>query len=102
MTDPLVESVVHKIREAIQPEKIILFGSRANGTARPDSDIDLVIVYSGERSKRDLQLSIHRLFAHPDFSMDVFILTPEELATQCRIANTLAREVSEHGIVCYG
>ena len=30
--------------EQIRPQKIILFGSYACGTARPDSDIDLIVV----------------------------------------------------------
>ena len=102
MTDPLVERVVKTIAEAIRPEKIILFGSRAQGTAQPDSDIDLLVIYRGEQNERDLKIRIHRLFQHPEFSMDLFVLTPEELESQRRIANTLAREVSEHGVVCYG
>jgi len=100
--DPLVDKVVQKIATSIRPEQIILFGSRACGAAGEASDIDLVVVYSGAKSKRELKLEIHRLFPHPDFSMDVFVLSPEELESRKRIANTLAREVSERGVVCYG
>ncbi|MDZ7344734.1 MAG: nucleotidyltransferase domain-containing protein [candidate division KSB1 bacterium] len=42
--DALVESIVSKIAEAIQPEKIILFGSGVKGSGQPNSDIDLLIV----------------------------------------------------------
>ena len=100
--DPLVEKVVHTITEAIRPEKIILFGSRAVGETKDDSDIDLVVVCRGPKSKREIQLEIHNLFEHPDFSLDVFVLTPEELEREKGLANTLAREVSERGVVCYG
>lgn len=102
VADPLVKKVVQRIAEAIRPQQIILFGSRAYGTARTDSDIDLLVVYAGPKSKRELKVEIHKLFKHPDFSMDVFVLTPQELEAQRRIANTLAREVSERGVVCYG
>ena len=100
--DPLIDMVVGRIAEAIHPAKIILFGSRATGQARPDSDVDLLIVYSGARSKRELKLDIQRLFPSRDFSMDLFVLTPLELETYRHVANTLAREVSENGVVCYG
>ncbi|HNU30597.1 MAG TPA: nucleotidyltransferase domain-containing protein [Sedimentisphaerales bacterium] len=30
----------------IRPQRIILFGSFSRGTPRPDSDIDLVVVYA--------------------------------------------------------
>jgi predicted nucleotidyltransferase len=45
--DALVEKITKKIAEAIHPDKIILFGSRAKGTATEESDVDLVVVYSG-------------------------------------------------------
>jgi predicted nucleotidyltransferase len=101
-----VEEIVQRIADHLRPEKIILFGSRAQGKAQgkasPESDIDLLIVYAGPKSKREVKLEVHSLFKHPDFSMDVFVLTPQELEMQKAIANTLAREVTESGVVFYG
>lgn len=101
-TDPVVERVVKVIAEAIRPQKIILFGSRAMGTARPDSDLDLVIVYAGEKSKRQVKLDIHRLMEPLSVPMDLFVLSPEEMLRQRHVANTLAREVAERGVTVYG
>jgi len=36
--------IVEKMRHAGSPEKVVLFGSRARGDAKPDSDIDLLVV----------------------------------------------------------
>ena len=102
INDPLVEQVVNRIVERIHPLKIILFGSRATGKARRDSDLDLLIIYSGSKSKRDIKLDIQRLFRFRDFSMDLFVLTPDEFEPYRHVANTLAREASERGVVCYG
>ena len=102
VADPLVDRVVRRIAEHVRPDRIILFGSRARGTGRPDSDIDLVVIYSGPKSEREVSLEIHRLFPHPEFSMDLFVMRPEDLDSRRHVANTLAREVSEHGVVCYG
>ena len=74
IADPLVERVVGKIAEAIHPTKIILFGSRATGKARPDSDLDLLIVYSGDKSKREVKLDIQRLFPSRNFWIGTWIL----------------------------
>lgn len=101
-SDPVVERVVKVIAEAIHPQQIILFGSRATGTARPDSDLDLVVIYAGEKSKRQVKLDIHRLMEPGSLPMDLFVLSPEEMQRQRHVANTLAREVAERGVTVYG
>ncbi len=101
-SDPVVERVVKVIAEAVHPQKIILFGSRAMGTARPDSDLDLVVIYAGEKSKRQVKLDIHRLMQPESLPIDLFVLSPEEMLRQRHVANTLAREVAERGVTVYG
>ncbi|MBI3598205.1 MAG: nucleotidyltransferase domain-containing protein [Nitrospirae bacterium] len=101
-SDSLVNKIVKEIARVVAPDRIILFGSRAQGSARKESDVDLLLVYSGTKSKREIKLTIYNLFPHPDFSIDLFVMSPEELNQQKGIANTLAREVSEKGVVCYG
>ena len=46
----ICDDLVRAIREVADPELVILFGSQARGDARPDSDVDLLIVQ--ERSAR--------------------------------------------------
>jgi predicted nucleotidyltransferase len=72
--DALLESAVQVIRDGYQPETIILFGSRARGDERPDSDYDLIIV------KKTDERFVKRSQAIPDLPMrtDCFIYTPEE------------------------
>ncbi len=100
--DPLVDQVTKRIAEAIRPRQIMLFVSRATGRARPDSDLDLLIVYSGDKSKQEVKRSVQRLVPARDFAMDLFVLTPNELETYRHVANTLAREGTERRIACYG
>jgi hypothetical protein len=42
--DEALDEVVHRLVEALDPDAIYLFGSRARGTARPDSDFDLMVI----------------------------------------------------------
>ena len=100
--DPVAERVVARIAAEVRPEQIYLFGSRAVGNAEPESDVDVLLVYSGSESPREVQLKTHRLFSKPAIALDVFVMTPDEFETQKRVANTLAREVSETGILCHG
>ena len=41
---PQIQLLVQKIREKFEPQRIILFGSHANGVPTKGSDIDLLIV----------------------------------------------------------
>lgn len=56
------KEIVGKAKEAIrsiEPDaEIILFGSEARGDARPDSDIDLLVLLSGEKKSVDREMEI--------------------------------------------
>jgi len=59
------------------PDKVILFGSRARGEASEESDTDLLVVMPCD----DLPLRVaHRIrhATYPDFPMDLVVMSPAE------------------------
>ena len=83
------------------PEKIILFGSQARGTADSHSDVDLLVV-SWFVGKRRLQmLAMDRALKGLDFARDIVLLTPEEYETNRHIPGTVARPASIEGKLLY-
>ena len=50
-----LKKIVMIINEKLNPEKIILFGSRAKGNNSDGSDIDLCIIGAREPDKRDFR-----------------------------------------------
>jgi predicted nucleotidyltransferase len=44
LDDPALERLVRHVVEVLAPLEVWLFGSRAEGRARPDSDYDLLVV----------------------------------------------------------
>lgn len=44
LSSELLKQIVDRIVKVAAPDRIVLFGSRARGTHRPDSDIDLLVV----------------------------------------------------------
>ncbi len=50
---PPLQDLIRYLVKRLQPRRILLFGSRARGTARPGSDIDLAVEGALPRSFRE-------------------------------------------------
>lgn len=48
-----LQAVLRRLAEALRPYRIYLFGSRAEGRARPDSDFDLLVVFDDDAPNCD-------------------------------------------------
>lgn len=97
----VIEAMVRRIVQQFGPDSVILFGSHARGDARPDSDIDLLVVMAVEGSKREKQIEI-RIALH-DFHVpnDVVVVTPEEVARKRDVVGTIVRPALKEGKVLY-
>ncbi|MBI2538065.1 MAG: nucleotidyltransferase domain-containing protein [Gemmatimonadetes bacterium] len=93
--------MVNRIVERFGPEKVILFGSHARGEARPDSDVDLLVVMPAQGSKRDAQLRVRNAVRDIRVPKDVIVSTPDEFAWRQRVAGTIERLASLEGRVLY-
>jgi predicted nucleotidyltransferase len=78
--DPTLAEIVRRLIAAIDPDRIILFGSRARGDASPDSDYDLLIVKdTAERTLLLAQKGYRALLGLPG-PVDLIVETPERIA----------------------
>ena len=64
-----------------QPDRVILFGSAARGTAGPQSDLDVLVIKRGVTSRRQLAQAIYRALVGIRASVDVVVVTPEDVAS---------------------
>jgi len=72
LDDPPIAEICQRIVAAIQPEKVLLFGSYAWGTPNPDSDLDLfVIVASSDQPAYRRARSVYRCLRGITFPIDV-------------------------------
>jgi predicted nucleotidyltransferase len=84
VTEKVLDAIVAAIVQEIDPEQIYLFGSRARGEVRPDSDIDLLIIEQepfGPCRNRWKELSrIRRTLSQLRIPKDILLYSPEEIA----------------------
>ena len=97
----LIGDIVRRIVETAQPEKIILFGSRARGDARRNSDFDvLVIKESSEPSyRRDAPLYV--ALADLPVEVEVLVYTPEEVAEWAQVPQAFVTTATREGKTVY-
>ena len=78
--DRTVQEMVRRLAEAVQPERILLFGSHARGNAGPDSDVDLLVIAPSELPPWRRTPPLYRLLAGAGLPKDLLWYTAEEVA----------------------
>jgi predicted nucleotidyltransferase len=106
MTAQLVQpaclpEAIERIRRQFDPLRIILFGSWARGQARPDSDLDLLVVLPRVEDKRRAAVEITRALNGLPVREDVVVTTPEEIAARGNIIGHMLRPALREGKVLY-
>ena len=79
----LLERMVQAIVDEVDPEQVILFGSRARGDAGAGSDVDLIVVESGpfgESRDRDVEEArLWRALASFHVPKDILVYSRDEV-----------------------
>ncbi len=78
--DAWLPMIVGRIVQVANPARIVLFGSRARGDAREDSDYDLLVIVDAATNRRALRIAIRRSFADLAVAADVVLATTAEAA----------------------
>lgn len=99
--EALIQEIVRKIVAAYRPRRIILFGSRARGDARPDSDLDLFIEMETDLHPIKRRTAIRQLFDRQWWSMDLIVKTPEEVNRERDSLVSLVPDIEREGRVLY-
>jgi predicted nucleotidyltransferase len=101
MDEATLDEIVRRIVGGFDPQRIILFGSWARGSAGPDSDVDLLIVMEIEGSKRKKATEIDIALVGILVPIDLIVATPDEVERSVdSLASIIAPAVRE-GKVLY-
>jgi hypothetical protein len=78
--DARIRGVVDRIVAAFAPSMVLLFGSHARGDLRPNSDVDLLIVWRDNAPPPNPSSAVRRALGRVGFPMDLLVVSPADFA----------------------
>lgn len=97
----ILEEIRKRIVEGVDPDRLVLFGSRARGSSRGDSDYDICVLKEGVKRRRRLAQRIYRLLLGVGASVDVIVETPRRFEELKANPFMVYSEIARHGRIIY-
>lgn len=101
MMDPILIALRDRLVEALSPQRVILFGSRAGGTATRDSDYDILVVAESDLPLEERVFRARRAVRDVRVSKDIFVVTPDEFRQYSKWVSGIVRDAVDRGEVLY-
>ena len=105
VTEEVLRRLTAAIVEVAQPEQIYLFGSQARGSARNDSDVDLLIVdrqpFGPERSRQKELARLWKLAAAFRVAADLLLFSRAEVEAWRNSRNHIVAHALREGRLLY-
>lgn len=101
ITKRLLQDIVERLVEVAHPEKIVLFGSRARGDNRPDSDVDLLVIAYSDQSRHIRSRPMYKALRDILIPIDIVVYTPEEVHDWSEVRQALVTTALREGIILY-
>lgn len=101
VSEELLAEITRRLVVELQPETIILFGSRAWGMPRQDSDIDLLVVLPDDEPRRAAQLRARRCLADIVVPKDLVLRTRAQMDRYGPVPSSLEALILRQGRVLY-
>jgi len=102
----MLDALVARIVDALQPERVILFGSWARGDARPDSDIDLFVQVAPGTNTHDAArkayAAIREMYGDLKRGVDIVVRDRDFVRRYAGLVGTVLTPVMEEGRILYG
>ena len=101
--DPTALALARRVQEALHPDVVILFGSRAVGDYRPDSDIDLLVINKKEepaaaKARANQAAQAYMKDNPPWMELGIVTISSQEFG-RCRLAKQhIASQAEQYGV----
>lgn len=92
---------IDRLVEQFDPLRIVLFGSHVRGEARPDSDVDLLVIVPHLGDKRETAIRMLAALRGLRAAIDVIPTDPEEIARRGNLPGDVLRSALREGRTVY-
>ncbi|MGE5336075.1 MAG: nucleotidyltransferase domain-containing protein [Nitrososphaerota archaeon] len=100
--DTLIAEAARRLAAAAPDATVILFGSRARGEGRSDSDLDLLVIEPNLKSRRAEFVRLREALGDLGVPIDLVVLSAEYADKRARIRGTMVNEAMQRGRVLAG
>ncbi len=101
--EDVLPEIIRRLVDEFDPEEIILFGSRAWGEPRPDSDYDLLVIITSSQEKPTRRATRgYRCLQEIGIPIDLLVKTRGEFDRYSGVAASLEAEITRRGRILYG
>lgn len=96
----LIEQIISGILTVVDPVRIILFGSQANGLANSESDFDICVLVDEQTGHRKISQQLYTKFIDFPKPIDFIVLNQEKLDVLSVNSDMIYKNISI-GLVIY-
>jgi len=96
-----IHEIAAEIADKFDPEKIILFGSYANGTQQNDSDLDLLIIQDTDLPPLERGFDIRMSLIGTNIPFDILIYTISEFEQEKKNSYSFINSAIRNSKVLY-
>jgi len=97
----LLEEIVRRIVMTAKPNKVILFGSRARGQTRPNSDFDLLVIAESTQPRYRRSAPLYGVLSDILLPMDILVYSPEEVREWSEVPQAFVTTAIREGKILY-
>lgn len=101
MTESALLGIVLERLAPFGARRIVLFGSRARGDARPDSDLDLLVILDEVGDRRAAAVEMRRSLRDLPVAKDIIVAGSADAAPGAATPGSIIREALRRGSVVY-
>lgn len=101
LNDEVIQEIIVRTVKAVDPDKIILFGSYAYGKPKKDSDIDILIVMKSHLPRHKRSIEVYDALRGLIIPKDIVVYTPEEIKEWEDVPQAFVTSIIKRGRIIY-